>query len=444
MSSIFSVSVVVPVYNAEKYLSEFMDSLIGQSLEHVQLICIDDGSTDMSYRILQQYQTEHQMTVLKNERNCGAANTRNIGLQLAEGEYVICLDCDDVLQKDYLKLLYEACLKYDADVAMGYIENFTYDVNKYQKSAFRSLHKNKIGTYPILEKPAQFSGLFRLLTNGPYDKMVRRKNIMENHIQFPDLPCTQDLPYSYNCILSANRVVFVENAQYFNRLAIESSITGRWKGKGLFFWTAMDSVWDFMQMHEMSEALSRSFFWKVIKESYCKCYDYEKDIRNKAVGIFKEYYVKWRMADHYTEHGISVLEEKLLDSVLQNNIKQDYIDILCEISFEDIKASIQQAHVKKEKIVLWGAGRNGNRFINSIQKYGGLVDGIIDNDTSKQGKYLGCTKIYSYGQIKSELSHIWVTSDSIYENIKEQVPEGIPIVNICSVMEQKALDLHCL
>ena len=384
------------------------------------------------------------MTVLQNERNCGAADTRNFGLQLAEGEYVICLDCDDVLQKDYLKLLYEACLEHDADVAMGYIENFTQEIGKYQKSAFRSLHKNRIDTYPILERPAQFADLFQLLTNGPCDKMVRRKNIMENHIQFPDLPCTEDLTYSYKCILSANRVVFVENAQYFNRLAIESSITGQWKGKSLFLWVAMDRVWEFMLMHRTEIKLSRSFFWKVIKDSYCKCNNYEENIRNKAITIFKEYYVKWKMEDYYTEQGISVLEKRLIDCLLQSDIENSYIDILCELSSEEIKKHIQQVHESGGKIAIWGAGKNGQRFIKSIQKYGLFVDRIIDNDISKQGKLLGSTKICSYEQIESELSCIWVTSDGLYENIKEQVSERTLIINICSVMEKKALELQCL
>ncbi len=440
MKRVINVSVVVPVYNAEKYLVEFMDSLIGQTLEHVQIICVDDCSKDNSYQILQKYQEKYSITIFQNEYNCGAANTRNKGLQLAEGEYVICFDADDVLDRDYLRLLYEAARENNADVAMGYIENFTSDIQEYKKSAFRELRRNMIPTYPILAAPKQFGNLFQILTNGACDKLVRRDNIRNYNIQFQDLPCTNDLAYSFKSVLSANKIVFVDNAQYFNRLEINSSITGRWKNRGLFLWAAMDEVWNFMQTHKMQDALERSFFWEVLKRGYNKCYNCGKDIQSEAVSIFQGYYKKWKMDSYYKEYGISVLEEKLLVSLLKNNIEKSYIDILFDVSEKAITNIMRQYADEKKKVALWGLGKIGQRCWDNIQKQEVRVDFLIDNDIRKQGQYLGKTKIYSYEQIKEQIDIIWVTSHSVYESVKEQIQDELPIVNICSVMERNVLE----
>ena len=99
------VSVIIPVYNVEKYLRECLESVINQTLKDIEIICINDGSTDKSYEILKEYaKLDHRIRIL-NQSNMGQSAARNRGLEIAKGKYVYFMDSDDWLEKDALKCL---------------------------------------------------------------------------------------------------------------------------------------------------------------------------------------------------------------------------------------------------------------------------------------------------------------------------------------------------
>lgn len=111
------VSITVPVYNVEKYLEKCLDSLIGQTLKDIEIICINDGSTDNSLSILEKYAKKDSRIKIINQENQGIANTRNKSIKLAQGEYIGFVDSDDWLSLDFFEKLYNAALKYKADIA---------------------------------------------------------------------------------------------------------------------------------------------------------------------------------------------------------------------------------------------------------------------------------------------------------------------------------------
>ena len=92
------VSIVIPVFNVEKYLSECLDSVISQNYDNLEIICVNDGSTDNSYRILERYQKGDQRIVLINQNNLGLAAARNTGLRFANGSFVMFVDSDDWIE----------------------------------------------------------------------------------------------------------------------------------------------------------------------------------------------------------------------------------------------------------------------------------------------------------------------------------------------------------
>ena len=111
------VSITVPVYNVEKYLEKCLDSLIGQTLKDIEIICINDGSTDNSLSILEKYAKKDSRIKIINQENQGIANTRNKSIKLAQGEYIGFVDSDDWVSCDFFEKLYNAALKYEADIA---------------------------------------------------------------------------------------------------------------------------------------------------------------------------------------------------------------------------------------------------------------------------------------------------------------------------------------
>lgn len=122
------VSVIIPVYNAEKYLEKCLDSVINQTLKEIEIICIDDCSTDNSYSILKEYiKKDNRIVVFKNKTNHGAGYTRNVGLNFSKGEYIGFVDSDDYIDEKYYEELYNTAKKYDPDMVstpnMGITKN---------------------------------------------------------------------------------------------------------------------------------------------------------------------------------------------------------------------------------------------------------------------------------------------------------------------------------
>ena len=114
------VSVIVPVYNMEKYLGQCMDSIIGQTLKDIEVFCINDGSVDSSLEILKQYQQEDGRVTILNQENQGVAKARNTGIRQAKGKYVIFMDPDDWYPSEgILEMLYQAAEQHQVSIAGG-------------------------------------------------------------------------------------------------------------------------------------------------------------------------------------------------------------------------------------------------------------------------------------------------------------------------------------
>ena len=112
------VSVIVPVYNNEEYLDKCLSSLIGQSLEDIEIICVNDGSVDSSLDILNNYKQKDNRIVVLSQENQGAGASRNNGIDIANGEYISFVDADDWLEENALKKLYENAVRNNSEIVL--------------------------------------------------------------------------------------------------------------------------------------------------------------------------------------------------------------------------------------------------------------------------------------------------------------------------------------
>ena len=113
------VSIIVPVYNVEKYISRCLNSLINQTLDDIEIICVNDCSTDNSFETVKEYAVKDSRFVLiEHEINQGLGSARNSGIGIASGKYIIFIDSDDYIDTDYCEKLYNTAKKYDADIVV--------------------------------------------------------------------------------------------------------------------------------------------------------------------------------------------------------------------------------------------------------------------------------------------------------------------------------------
>ena len=211
------VSVIVPVYNVEKYLAKCLDSIINQTLKEIEIICINDGSTDSSKSILEEYASRDKRIKIINQENQGQAVARNIGLKNATGEYIGYVDSDDWISDNFFELLYNNAKQYNADIACGEIERPNADSIKLQK--FFVLNKIQISKkvrikYKLCNIPKY---------NYIWNKIYRKEALVNSRIEFPQNKTFEDIIWTHKVIHKLGNLVTVPNAVYYYRINSSST-----------------------------------------------------------------------------------------------------------------------------------------------------------------------------------------------------------------------------
>ena len=226
------VSIIIPVYNVEKYISECLDSVINQSLKDIEIICIDDCSTDNSYNILLEYsKKDNRIKVLKNEENKSAGPTRNIGMKIAQGEYISFIDSDDYISLNYLEDLYNTAKKYDSDVVntlnmcidvKGKIFDAWFNINSFlsknelnKSKEYESNTNNNLINICIRNK--------YLITFNPVNKLYRRNFLFDRELFFMDNKfVAEDADFNIRVILNSPKLSYNNKPAYYYRKRLNS------------------------------------------------------------------------------------------------------------------------------------------------------------------------------------------------------------------------------
>lgn len=224
-SNIPKVSVVIPVYNCEKYLRECLDSVINQSLRDIEIICVDDGSTDNSHDILLEYQKKDNRITVLFQTNQGAGAARNQGLDIARGEFVAFLDADDFFKSDMLEKSYVRGIKAEADIVM-------YRFHRYDnstKTEYDLPHMMNKSNFPneLIFSPTEVKGnLFFTITGWTWDKLFSRKFIKQNDLRFQKVRIYNDMFFTFSAISVANKISYINDALVCQRVNREGAISG--------------------------------------------------------------------------------------------------------------------------------------------------------------------------------------------------------------------------
>lgn len=248
------VSVIVPVFNTEEYIGECLDSILAQSLQEIEVICINDGSTDHSLEILQEYATKDDRVTVLDQLNAGQSVSRNRGLQKAKGEYVYFMDSDDLITSHMLEETYSLCKEKNLDVlyfsGTSFFEN---DNLKQEQEWFSSAYYRKGDYTEVVEGPQMLKLLYDqgAYFVSPCLQIIRREYIEENNLQFPEGIVHEDNSFTFKALLSAKRVFCVNDIYFYRRVRTESVVTKDRTHKNLwgYFYCLMDLLEYDKQFH---------------------------------------------------------------------------------------------------------------------------------------------------------------------------------------------------
>ncbi|NJJ41641.1 glycosyltransferase family 2 protein [Paenibacillus apii] len=200
------ISVVVPIFNVEQYLERCLDSIINQSYKDLEIILVNDGSTDRCYEICETYKQKDRRIVVIHQQNGGLSEARNTGISRATGEYIGFVDSDDYIERDMYQFLYNLIKKYNAEISIcgTYI---TYD-NKRIKS-----YKNNIELLMDSETAIKHMLEEIFFNTSAWDKLYNTSLFKE--IKYPSKKLSEDLFTTYKLFNTAQSIAFSSEAKYF-------------------------------------------------------------------------------------------------------------------------------------------------------------------------------------------------------------------------------------
>ena len=224
------VSVTIPVYNVEKYLRECLDSLLGQTLEDIELICINDGSTDSSLEILQEYANKDERIKIFDKENEGQGVGRNIGIKNATGEFISFVNPDDWVELDMYEKMYNQAKELNSQVVFcDYKKIQEWDGKSSRPKIFKkavSLTKSEPIKVPVgqnIKKPILYSSFLVApcyTKNGIYETSM----IKENSIRYADFRSYEDIMFLVRTIVLAQNISYINSPLYNYRIKKFSTI----------------------------------------------------------------------------------------------------------------------------------------------------------------------------------------------------------------------------
>ena len=256
------ISVVLPVYNTAPVLRETMDSILSQSLQEFELICVNDGSTDGSLDILNAYAAKDARVRVISQANGGAAAARNAGLEHVSAPYTMILDSDDVFDFRMFEHLYERAEKIDADVVV--CKSCEYDGERSTPMEWAL----KVGKLPKTDAfaPTDAVGwLFEAFMGWPWDRIYRTSLIKDNGLRFPSLANSEDALFVYRALLLADKISLVPEVLIRHRMTRSGSVSNSREKNPECFYEATTMIKDALRANADTYPLYEKSFlnWAV-------------------------------------------------------------------------------------------------------------------------------------------------------------------------------------
>ena len=400
-----AISIIIPVYNAEMFLHECLNSLTSQTFKDFEIICINDGSTDSSPKILEEYAKKDCRFKVYNQENQGAGAARNNGVEFAQGEYIQFLDSDDYFAPTMLEELYNKAQEFDTDITICSARKIDEKGNIIESG-------NPLWPYnrtkALLNKAFSWKDfpedIFDLFNVIPWNKLYKKDLITQNNIKYQNLSSCNDITFSHITRLLAKKIVIFDRELINYRQQRNGSIS---ENRG-------NSVKNIL--HSAAEV---------------KNFLVEKNLYNELEKSYKQGFV------NHIRAGVSYCNEEQY-KIFKNDFKTLFPDL-----FEDFSSVLQSDYITLEhlnnfigdkQVYLWGASNFLRKLLEKEEKPNSNIMGIIDKNEASWGKDFGNYKIYSPEILETNPASILVTvynnNEKMHFAIKKELKEKFPEINV--------------
>lgn len=361
------VSVIIPVYNAEKYLDNSLGQIINQSLKEIEIICVDDGSTDGSLEMLNQFASRDSRIRVIPQENTNAGAARNRGLAVARGEYLSFLDADDMFELNMLERAYCNAQKNGAEIVIYRSDSYNELTGVYEAARW-TVHEELLPNKDVFSNQ-EVKDLFNAFAGWAWDKLYKREFVLENGLRFQEQKWINDRFFVTCALAKARRIAFLNELLVHKRINNVGALTAD-------FFTA--GKWEYW-----INALLR------IKEQLCDWRLYQENKKNYI--SFSAFYVIWLLdkaiGDAKFEAFYTIVKEQYLLALgLYDSNPCDYYDTqnyyeimqitdsgALEYKWRRRLSRMDDSYLfpfemipQNSQIILYGAGKVGVEFYRQI------------------------------------------------------------------------------
>lgn len=331
------ISIIIPVYNVEQWLDRCVESVVNQTYKNIEIMLIDDGSTDKSSEMCDKWVEKDNRITVYHKENEGLGPTRNFGLKKASREYIAFIDSDDSVDEDYIKCLYNAALSSDADFVSSDYKEFDCITGK---TNYHHRDMNA-GIYETYEEKECF---LNIMNPAVWGKFFRRNFLLDNEI-FQSCIKHEDLAIHSICVLLSNKIMYVPKAMYNYTINRNGSI------------------------------MAQGYCWKDIYKAI------ELFLSFKHNEFLNKYY---KILKFYT--GLIIFGYHQMET--------------CNVEFSELYKKYFAKDINKDKsFIIFGAGKIGKEMFGHIPN--DKITYVVDNNPDLWGTTLNGKEIISFERLKA-------------------------------------------
>ena len=415
------VSIIIPVYNTAPWLEECLNSVIHQTIDEIEIICVNDASTDASLTILEKYaEKDTRIKIISIPENKGQSHARNIGINMATGEYIYFLDSDDFISLNAAELLYNRAKEGDLDILF-------FDANSiFESEGMKKKHVNYCSyrKTDCGDKAVKGETLFRrFLDHDEWVAEVPRQFysselIKGNGLRFYEGIIHEDVLFSFQCVMSANSVLYIPDRLFNRRFRTNSTIN--------------------------ADKSARNFCGRFCTTYYINQYVHEKNLysgsirsyiarlNNEAISLFQKY-----RTDVYAEIE-KLNNQELLEALRQFEALQDVYCAYAEMT-DEMSDQLRQY----DSVYIYGAGVIAKSVYSALIRKELPISGFIVTKAKNNPVIIEGHRVYDLATLQSFENRNSIVIIALKSG-KEEIAETLDQLNIRHMDYKRIKGSECI
>lgn len=440
------VSVIMPVFNAEKYLAEALQSVLNQTYKDIEVICVDDGSTDHTKDVLADFERkDKRIRIFTNQQHLGAGASRNKGMDKAQGKYVLFLDGDDIFEEELIEKAYRAMEEFQTDIVMFETQHVPSDEIYIKRNRERSIDFVELYCKEPFSISSQNPETFPGWSNSVWDKLFLKSFLEENKLEFQNLPSSNDVYFSKIAVLCADKMIWLDDRRimvYARDHSEPSRISNDRDPMCAYY--AMQKLLRELKERDMLEKFA-DFFYYIFVSNMMYVLEREKNAerRHNFYDFLHNEGVAECIKESWEYYGkIGKYDRFILDNFQDNTYENGWLDDPClyfrfylRENGDSICQFIREAQQKNAVVILWGMGKNGTMLLRYLENHSVRIAAAVDADERKQGTVVSGYEIQKPEDIYAKADFIITTSKGLYQKVRETVQNSaVSLINIYDLL----------